>query len=354
MADKLARCIFDLLRLTAMQKERMHRRHWIEIPDTTWRIWFGGDASKVKRFARELGLMESNRSYSSMGTETRDAFGIGYRITAGYHGSNLEEYVLRRKPRGSSSDKARYRNLDEVGLWLAGMLPLFDLDLEISDLKCVWEVIQATVIRAADHYAVRCEYGRFHSQFTSISRDLRKRLMIRHSHDGALAMTDVRNSQPLTLGLLASMEGVDCHKWIDLCSRGMLYEVIAKESGCSRTQAKADFLPMVFDRVKAMQRYSSFGYLKRAFPEIVDFMIETKKGDYRLLAQRCQKLESRIFIDGACGSLMEVGFEIPMLTVHDAVITTREGIEVVERAIRAKYREHKTEASLKKSLVREE
>lgn len=327
----LARLLQDLLIRTSTTKERMN---------STTRLWIGIHSrelqdlltsrlcGRVIQTAKEIGLLEINDRFSV------GRFSKSYRVAGGYHGAPLEWFTFR--PIGKAkATSGRFWNLDSVGLWLAEQLQRFDIETEI-DLTNPWEAITVSVIQSRNHYATRCEYGRFHSIYTATPRNLRQRLRIRQSNE-TLHMVDVANSQPLILGLEAKSKGYHCESWLELCSRGNLYEHVAKLCRCSREKAKEKFLPAVFDKAESMQRYSVFKAMKKAFPSIVEYMIDVKREDHCQLAWDCQRRESQLFIDGVCGQLQSEGCEIPMITIHDAAVSTQEGIENIEREIKRRY-----------------
>ncbi len=336
----LARLSQEVLIRTATTKERMNRstRLWICIHRRELEnLLTSRMCSRVIRAAKEIGLIEVNDCFSV------GRFSKSYRVAGGYHGAPLEWFVFRPKGNAKASS-GRFWNLDSVGKWLAEQLQQFDIEMDF-DLTKPWEAITVSVIQSRNHYATRCDYGRFHSIYTATPRHLRQRLRIRQSSE-ALHMVDVANSQPLILGLEAKSKGYHCELWLELCSRGKLYEYVAKICRCSRDKAKEKFLPAVFDRVESMQRYSVFKAMKKAFPTIVDYMIDVKREDHCQLAWDCQRRESQLFIDGVCGQLQKEGCEIPMITIHDAAMSTREGIDIIEKEIKRRYEAQGTGVTL--------
>lgn len=70
---------------------------------------------------------------------------------------------------------------------------------------------------------------------------------------------------------------------------------------------------------------------QREFPTVYGFIQAEKQTDYRALAQDMQRAESRFVIDCVCRRLMEHHAEIPVVTVHDSILTTMEHAATVKR-----------------------
>ena len=70
------------------------------------------------------------------------------------------------------------------------------------------------------------------------------------------------------------------------------------------------------------------------FPTVWGFIRDWKrKHGYRDLACEMQRQESRLMIDRVCGRLMMEHPGCPVITIHDAIMTTAEWVETVRRII---------------------
>jgi hypothetical protein len=70
---------------------------------------------------------------------------------------------------------------------------------------------------------------------------------------------------------------------------------------------------------------------QREFPSVAQFIRQQKQADYRTLAQNMQRAESRFVIEIVCRRLMEHHPEIPVITIHDSIMTTQRHAATVKR-----------------------
>ncbi len=68
--------------------------------------------------------------------------------------------------------------------------------------------------------------GRIHTNITNLYKPLRKLLRVDGS-DQTLGEIDIKNSQPLFLGVAAVKSGVVDRKYLDLCQQGLIYDHMA-------------------------------------------------------------------------------------------------------------------------------
>ena len=69
----------------------------------------------------------------------------------------------------------------------------------------------------------------------------------------------------------------------------------------------------------------------REFPTVFRFIQGQKRADYKALCQKMQRAESKFVIDIVCRRLMEYHQDIPVITIHDSIMTTREHAATVKR-----------------------
>jgi hypothetical protein len=225
-----------------------------------------------------------------------------------------------------------------------------------------------------------CPYGRCHSVITQMHRELRHALRIERE---PLAEIDIGSAQPLLLGVtvkqeLASKEqskaareeerrrgdkqeagaealshtlpvfaptsadNLACRSahvaidlacalpsdlvdYLDACSSGSYYETLGDVLGmrCDSPSAR--------DRVKRASCWLIMGEpplgspawirYSAKWPTLAGFLERIKRDDHRRAAWLLQRAESSLVIHGACGDLMRDRPDIPILTVHDAILT---------------------------------
>ena len=109
---------------------------------------------------------------------------------------SVDEQSGKRKPLAPIDPE----NLKASGIWLYRCMSAFEL--VHSGKLDPWAAYSREMIQSGNLFAVRCEYGRFHSNFSSLSKSLRRHLRV----DEPLVEIDVQNCQPLILGLLERRE----------------------------------------------------------------------------------------------------------------------------------------------------
>ena len=75
------------------------------------------------------------------------------------------------------------------------------------------------------------------------------------------------------------------------------------------------------DADKYLYHYQLEDDFTKHFPNVYQFIRQYKKKDYRHLSHALQKAESSFVIHRVCQRLMNQYPEMPILTVHDAILT---------------------------------
>jgi hypothetical protein len=129
----------------------------------------------------------------------------------------------------------------------------------------------------------------------------------------------------------------DLVDYLDACASGKYYEVLAdllgmRYSPASRDRVKRASCWLIMGApplgAPAWLRYS------RRWPTVASFLEQIKRDDYRHAAWLLQRAESSLVILGACGDLMRDRPDIPILTVHDAILTPARYVRDVASALR--------------------
>jgi hypothetical protein len=238
----------------------------------------------------------------------------------------------------------------------------------------------------------RCLYGRYHSIFTRMPRGLRAALRI---NGRSLGEIDVRSTQPLIqtiealkhriatlaaaglddtpagpdqippvrksyysgpgsdkcrdlfrrLGIMGMSIPHDIIEFFDVYETRDYYRWFASKVGmpCStdeeREEVKRAWAWLVYgdateDVALWNHRWDRF---KASCPTIAKWLSDMKGGDgakpYAEPARECQRIESSIVIDTACAYLLEHHPHIPVITIHDAILTFPEYLPIVERVL---------------------
>jgi len=371
--DAVAILLAELLAATATTTER-RAGFWIPIHWQQWREILGSRYKAAIRQAVEAGYVEANDHYSV------GRFSKSYRLAKRYRRPKTDRYILRRTL--STASRIRIDETDTVGQLLVDQFKR----VRLTGTASGWDGFCAAQIRRGAFYATRCQYGRFHSTITGLKRAVRSQLIV----DGErLIELDIANCQPLILGLIASsrpktqpttpntqptttnnqtnhysicrafLTDQKVTNYIELCERGDLYEYLerrcrgrltlrdcipadrwhryATDRPLTRKDVKRQFLVMLFADVATTTRMPLFDVVSAEFPTVTDFILESKRACYQDLARRCQQMESTMIIDGACGKILQAHPEATILTVHDAILTTKSDAEMVADYVRKEF-----------------
>jgi len=164
-------------------------------------------------------------------------------------------------------------------------------------------------------------YGRFHTNYTVLKREIRSRFL---SIDGEpLKEIDISNSQPFFLYLLMQQ-----HKFTDFDSfdkdvlSGKIYERLkdAANNEFTRKEVKVNTYSVLFGR------NMNKGYWNQLFnslyPNVYKWISDFKReqGNYKVIAQQLQRLESEFMYRTVVPELMFKLPHVKFITVHDSVI----------------------------------
>jgi hypothetical protein len=226
-----------------------------------------------------------------------------------------------------------------------------------------------------------CEYGRVHTPVTRLDKRLRRFLSI-----GGLGLVglDVANCQPLLLCLFlralfkgstqpfhpplppyaagslahntltpfvqagygSHEEGrnalpADVREYIRLCQEGQFYERLMEESGIAPDGAsRGRFKEELFAKVyygKANDRWAVSKLFRRMFPNVWSAIVHLKRKNFKTFSHDMQRAESGIVINGVCRRLLTEHPTIPLLTIHDSIMTTPAHVETVKAVMLAEF-----------------
>lgn len=155
---------------------------------------------------------------------------------------------------------------------------------------------------------------------------------------------DITSSQPIFLGLLMrrnkNVDQEEVEKYIEVVCSGMFYEFMAGNAGLhvdlKDKKVRSDFKQKFFTgclydvaRQKLTKMEKVFG---QAFPTILDECRLLKRDDHRVLSQELQKMEARFIYHCVEICAKSIG-NVPLTTIHDAIVSTEENIFMVEQIV---------------------
>lgn len=198
MHDQIAKLAFLLLRSTSQSKNRKHKGHYFPFSNRMWRSFFGGDWSKVKKKAVQIGLIEENKRYKP------GKFSKSLRLSSEYRDEGFRYVELRRKFRASSK-KVEEDIEDPITKKLVQIMRKIDMShVEVPENS--WEAIQVEAINLGLLYGTRCEQRRLHTSFTILPKRIRLQAKVKGKAKSEFTSIDVKNSQPLLLSALMRKE----------------------------------------------------------------------------------------------------------------------------------------------------
>lgn len=233
---------------------------------------------------------------------------------------------------------------------------------------------------------VVCAQGRVHHPVASCPRRLRPHLRLDDPHQ-PLAIVDVSACQPLLLGLLAAQQptaaithsapnppadtarpaadsadgggpngGQAGHlfshvshacAFVSRCLDGSLYESLAGAMTAisgrrryTREQAKKRWMGYAYGRPELMAGKLTGRAIRHLFPQFFDRVrLLALAGEHGHLARQMQRLESGLVIRGVVAELFRAFPEVPVVPIHDAILTHAAHAETVRRVFQDVFRE---------------
>lgn len=219
-----------------------------------------------------------------------------------------------------------------------------------------------------------CPYGRFHSLITRMPRWMREAIRI---DDAPLGEVDIRATQPLVQAILATPTGGTAPAtpgghtiYLPNCTYSLpddlaeffrdyptvdFYRWVAPKFGMpcdtdsERDAVKKAWAWLVFDRPRWnipewRDRWEAY---RAACPSVAAWLEDAKRDNYREAARTCQRFESRLMIQEVCGWLRENHPDLPILTIHDAILAPPDRLPIVCEAIRTTWGKLGVEPAMK-------
>lgn len=193
-----------------------------------------------------------------------------------------------------------------------------------------------------DFFLYGDNYGRVHTNITSLKSSLRKFLIYQNQK---LVNIDIVNSQPLFLLLLPPFLPIRCTlsreiessdmcvvKYKHLVEDGTFYDYLMEHLGDKDRQ---DFKERFFRETFFGRRVSKEFY--NLFPSIAQTLLDLKKSDYRSLAWMMQKAESDLIINKICRRIMVEQPKCFVATIHDSILTTPENVTKISEIISEEF-----------------
>lgn len=330
-ADDLAKLSYLLLMFSIPYKDRKEKGFYIPFHSKTGRRYFNKRWDAVRRASDDYAdIFDWNNRYCS---DELTGFPKSVRLTEPYRTGECVIYTTKKK--FAPIHHIDYDSLDEPAKRLIRDFQEFRLPEQMPEFSNPWQALTWDSITKGDFYAKRCEYGRFHSNYTSFKH--------RHSlqcTQGPLAAIDVKSAQMLCLASVVRRwigKHPDITRWLEICNDGDIYEFLATKLGKSREETKDGLIRCVFERTGSMVEMPEFQALEAHFGAIAAGIQDIKEtSGYREVARACQRAESTMMIDKAIALIPDV----PVVTVHDEFILPARHLGPAKLAIKKAFRDY--------------
>jgi hypothetical protein len=245
-------------------------------------------------------------------------------------------------------------------------------------LRQHFTALRIAALQTGQAELVADRFGRVHSPVTNLRRKVRPALRI----DGQeLVELDVACAQPLLLGYLAgkllsgdwklsnvrrlgsagrlddAFDGMelspcsivpppDLADYLAVCQGGHFYRAMADAWGlpCDSRRHLSAVKRLVFRRILFGHVRHGNGFwesFQRRWPTLASVLEMIKRDDHGTSARACQRLESRLMIDGVVETLRLYHAGLPIQTIHDSALVVRDpsAIETVRRVMQTEFQQ---------------
>jgi len=169
-------------------------------------------------------------------------------------------------------------------------------------------------------------YGRFHSNFTILKKEIRKNFLTIDGEE--VCELDIKNSQPFFLSLLMKKykadwkELPDVERYFFTVNNGIIYDDIVEKVDSIKTRNDAKLLvyKVLFGKNGDFKKTSKI--FKEIYPNILKFIQNYKenKGDHKVMSHELQRIESDFIFNNVINKIKKKNSKIRIITVHDSII----------------------------------
>lgn len=178
------------------------------------------------------------------------------------------------------------------------------------------------------------KYGRFHSSLTTLKSEIRNNnILIGGKKTKEI---DIKNSQPMFLCclIMENLDSIDIDYYefrffVELVTNNNFYKHIGDVFGIGKKKkVKEEFYKIIFGYNTISENFNKFS---NEFPTITRFIIMYKKqaGDYRILSQKLQTIESNFIYNKVLKEVLMVKNDLIFFTVHDSIVVGYDNYSLV-------------------------
>jgi len=197
---------------------------------------------------------------------------------------------------------------------------------EIDNNKYYKNLLSISGIKDSHLFYKFDSYGRFHSNFTVLKKEIRQKFLKIDGED--VCELDIKNSQPFFLSLLMKKymadwkELPDVERYFFTVNNGIVYDDIVDKFDDikDRNESKMLVYKVLFGKNGNFQKSSKI--FKEIYPNILKFIQNYKKnkGDYKVMSHELQRIESEFIFDNIISKIKKMNPKIRVITIHDSLI----------------------------------
>jgi hypothetical protein len=144
------------------------------------------------------------------------------------------------------------------------------------------------------------------------------------------------------------LTSIEFQKYKKMVANGTIYDDFANDfkfkGELPKGKTKRDVVKKLFMHCFYSENGAFSGGLKTLFatkfPKIYKMMCAIKENDHTALSIALQRIESTLVLEKICGRIAKENPNIPLLTIHDSILTTPEHVEYVVSIIKSVLEEN--------------
>lgn len=215
---------------------------------------------------------------------------------------------------------------------------------KIDPIKYSKNLSMISKINDHDLFKTFDKFGRFHTNFTNLKKDIRNQYMMIDNQP--IGFFDIKSSQPFFLSQLLKYDPLvsknkEVIKFIQILedSTQDIYMYFVNrypkifnhpDPKINRDNSKNYVIKSMYDRKNKNSKYKSM--FRKEFPFILDFMENYKRNEGRELWSSLQRVESEFIFKKVYMSIIEEFPDIKLLTIHDSIyfpLQYNDGIQLI-------------------------
>lgn len=162
-------------------------------------------------------------------------------------------------------------------------------------------------------------YGRFHTNFTVLKKQIRNNFLKINNFN--IKEIDIINSQPFFLYILMKKYGFQDFEGFDIdVLNGKIYDKIASISGKTRNEVKPNIYSVLFGKNITKTFWNIL--FDNLYPNVYKWIKEykSKNKSYKIIAQELQFIESDFIFNNLIPNILLYDAKLPIITIHDSII----------------------------------